>query len=450
MPKFSLSRRSVLRGAGGIAIALPWLEIMTSERTSRAAAPATPPMRFLSVFTPGGTVLENWRPSGIETDFTLGPILQPLAPHREKILILDGVDMKSAAGEQEQAGMVALLTGTKQDASRSGFAAGPSIDQVLAEKLSLGKALPSLEVAVRWGTGKSRGVPHPINILNFRADGSFDPIKPRLGPALIWDELFRDGPAERATRAAWDKSILDAVERRYVALAQRLGKADRERLEEHLEKIRELERGLGNVSPACAPPVLVDTSDYDPDAGLKSTDSGSFRDPATDAAIPKIGKLMLDMVVMALACDITGVATMQWSDAEAKFTFPWLGLDQTQAFYQNDGGYHPLDLTKIFTWYVEQHAYLLDKMSRVDMGGHSLLDETIVFFGTNIQAPDTHAKTDMPFLLAGGSALRRGRWVQHPHVSHNDLLVSILNLFGGQYTTFGDPEFCAGPLATLT
>lgn len=450
MAKFSLNRRSVLRGAGGLAIALPWLEIMTAERTSRAAVPVTPPARFLSVFTPGGTILQNWRPSGIEAEFTLSPILQPLTPLKERILILDGVDMKSAVGEQEQAGMVALLTGTKQDATRSNFAAGPSIDQVLADKLSVRKGLPSLEVAVRWGTGRSRGVPHPINILNFRNNGNFDPMKPRLDPVVIWNELFLGGTIEGAKARAWDNSILDAVDRRYVALAQRLGKEDRVRLERHLDAVRALERRLGDVSSACAAPTLVDTSDYDPDAGLMSTDNGEFRDLATDAAIPKVGKLMIDMLVMALACDITGVATLQWSDAEAKFTFPWLGLPETQAFYQNDGGHRPAELTKIFTWYVEQHAYLLDKMSSVDMGGHSLLDETIVFFGTNIQAPVTHAKTDMPLLLAGGRTLRTGRWVQHPHVSHNDLLVSILNLFGGEHTTFGDPEFCAGPLATLT
>lgn len=450
MSKFRLSRRAVLRGAGSIAIALPWLEIMTTERTSQAATAVTPPARFLSVYTPGGTVLDKWRPSGTETDFTLGPILQPLAPLKDRILVLDGIDMKSAHGEQHQSGMIAWLTGTKQPQGAGQFATAPSIDQVLAPQLSVGKKLPSLEVAVRWGTGKSRGLVSPMNIVSYSADSPVAPIQPRLDPRSIWQELFGAIDTENAKRATWDKSMLDAVGRRYVALAQRLGKEDKARLEQHLEGIRQLEKNLADVSPTCAAPTLVDTSDYDPAAGLRSDDIGVNREPATDAAIPKVGKLMMDMLVMAMACDLTAVGTMQWSDSEAKFTFPWLNLLQTQAYYRNDGGYHPAELTTIFTWFSEQHAYLLRKMAETDMGGHSLLDESVVFFGSQIQAPATHAKTDMPFLLAGGGGLRTGRWVQYPHVSHNDLLIALLNLFGNQYMSFGDPAYCTGPLANLT
>ena len=96
-------------------------------------------------------------------------------------------------------------------------------------------------------------------------------------------------------------------------------------------------------------------------------------DPVTDAAIPKVGKLMTDMLVMALACDLTSVGTLMWADGECKYSLPWLSLTKTHRFYQKDGGFHPAECQAIATWYSEQNAYLLAQMANVDMGGHSLL-----------------------------------------------------------------------------
>ena len=445
---FCLSRRALLRGAGSIAIALPWLEAMTPERPARAAAAAA--KRFLAVFTPGGTVLDNWRLSGSETSFTLSPILQPLAPVQNRVLFLDGVDMICAAGEQNQAGLIGWLTGTSQLGAVNDFAQGPSIDQTLVKSLSAGKRLPSLEQAVRWGTGKAHGLPCPIDIANFADDGSFSPIAPRIDPPTIWQDLF--GSVQGGSDAQrWEKSILDHVDRRYTKLSARLGRADRQRLEQHLDSLRQLEREVAAIA-GCTPPVLVDTSDYDAFEGLNSSDSGSVVDVETDAAIPKVGKLMMDMLVMALACDITAVGTLMWSDTEAKHTFPWLGLNQHLHCYMNDCGYQPEPLTKIFNWYATQHAYLIDRLANVQASaGTSLLDETIVFFGSQIQNPATHVKTDMPFLLAGnGGGLRTGRWLRKAHESHNNLLVSLSGLCGNSVKTFGGAEFCTGSMEGLT
>jgi hypothetical protein len=448
MPSFRLSRRAMLRGAGGVAVALPWLEIMGGGRESRAQGAAA--RRFLSVFNPGGTVLDKFTPTGGETDFTLSPILSPFEPVRDALLVLNGIDMKSAIGEQEAAGMIAWLTGTPQ-ALPQGYATGPSIDQVLAPRLSAGQPFASLELAVRWGTGKCEGRVSPWDIVNFADDEVFTPIAPRLDPVAIFNDLFGvDGGL--AAGAAWERSVLDAVRSRYVKLAARLGAADKQRLEQHLSAIRDLEIGLTDpgVPSGCHPPMLVDTSDYDPAAGLNATDTGTMDDPVTDAAIPKVGKLMTDMLVMALACDLTSVGTLMWADGECKYSLPWLGLTETHRFYQTDGGFHPEECQTIATWYSEQNAYLLAQMANVDMGGHSLLDESVVFFGSNIQDPATHGKNDMPFLLGGhGGALRAGRSLAYDHPSHNDLLVALLNLFGDTRTTFGAPMHCTGPLPGL-
>ena len=445
MTAFRLGRRAVLRGAGSVAIALPWLEIMAPERRSHAAP--EPARRFLAVFQPGGTILDRWRPTGAENDFALSPILGPLEPVKDKIVVLDGIDMKSAVGEQNQGGMIAWLTGTEQNTPNTGWAKGPSIDQVLASRLTGTRPFRSLSMAVRWGTGKSHGVVHPINIVNFEDNATFAPIPPRLDPQAIFTELFGSvGPDQNA----WDRSILDSVLGRYTALSARLGAADRMRLEAHIEQVRALEQRIGTMA-TCRPPARVDTTGYDPASGLNSSDTGSIRDIATDTMIPTVGRFMTDMLVMAFACDLTTVGTLQWSDSEAKHTFPWLGLMEHHHYYMNDGGFRPAELEQIATWYSGQHAYLIQQLAQVDMGGHTLLDEIIVFFGSNLQDPSVHSKVSMPFLLAGnGGGLRTGRYLVYDHPSHNDLLVRLLNLFGDPRTTFGSARFStAGALPRL-
>ena len=429
MKPFRLGRRAVLRGAGSIAIALPWLEVMQPLRSSRAAEATA--KRFVAVYTPGGTVLDDWTTSTLAE---LSPILSPLSGVKQQLVVLNGLTMKCAVGEQLQAGMVGLLTGCAQE--RGGKAVpNASLDQVLAQKL--GSSV--LYQAVRWATGPGAGKPSDYNTLSYGvAGGAFTRALPEVDPAATWQRLFGSLPA--GSDAAWKKSILDSVIGRYAKLSRQLGSADKQRLEAHMELLRSLER---SVKEHCLPPELVDTSDYDPVAG-EATDA------LTDAAIPKVGKLMMDMLVMALSCDLTHVGVMQWADARAAYTLPWLDLpgNEVQNYYENNGGFDRASMTKIFTWYSSQHAYLLEQMAKVDLGGRTLLDETLVFFGSQQQNPATHAKDHMPFLLAGGG-LAEGRVLSLEGQSHNDLLTALANAFGDTRTTFGDPEYCSTPLSGL-
>ena len=161
--KLRLTRRSVLKGAGGIAIALPWLEAMTHRRPARAAAPTDAPKRFLAVYTPGGTVPEKWTPTGSETDFTLSPILAPLEPVKSRLLVLGGLHLKCGdqslfTVEQHQGGMMGWLTGQVQPGAGN-YVKGPSIDQVLAPGLSGGQAVSELADGGPLGdrTGRTDG-----------------------------------------------------------------------------------------------------------------------------------------------------------------------------------------------------------------------------------------------------------------------------------------------------
>ena len=461
MSKLKLSRRSLLCGATGVAIGLPWLEAMTPEPARAQNAELPTSRRFIAVFQPGGTVLERWRPTGTPSAYELSPILAPLAPVKDQLVVIDGLSLASAVGEQHQSGIIALLTGSPQVLEGPSYASSPSLDQAIAAKLRSNaagvKPKASLHYAVRWATGKSHGLLSPINALSFENTAPYSPIPPRIDPLEIWNELFAPlahSAEDAAKRRMRKKSILDYLDRRYATLASQLGGPDRQRLEEHLGKIREIERGIDAVSmtqKACRAPALVDTSDYNPRAGTASADDGSVIDPDTDMAIPKVGKLMMDMLVMSMACDMTSVATFQWADVEAKHTFPWLGLLHHHHHYQHDNGYQPAECEKIATWYSEQHSYLLQQMAAVDMGGHSLLDESTVLFGSEIQAPATHAKDNMPLMLAGkGGGLRTGRWLRFENGgAHNDLLLAILRLFDDQRAVFGAPELCTGPLKGL-
>jgi Protein of unknown function (DUF1552) len=469
--KMKLDRRTVLRGAGSIAIALPWLEMMGTQKSAQAqAAPAA--KRFLTVYQPGGTVAqqpggkvaEKFWPSGPANAPVLSPILAPLQPVFSKVLVPKGLSMTKLwhklGGEQHQAGIVGWLTGMAQNGAGV-YPQGPSLDQVLAKTLSQGKKLPSLQMAVRWATGKSNSKLSPINAANFANTAEMLPLPPQLDPQKLFTTLFGDvqpgvDTSGQTAAIARNKSILDFVGGRYTALSARLGARDKARLDEHLTQIRAFETGLDKlvkVGGACQPPADVDTTGYNPTLGTTMSTT-------TDAVIPKTGTFMMDMMVMALACEITAVGSFQWTDTEAKHTFPWLNLAQHHHYYQHDGndaangdfvdGYAPGACEQICTWYSQMHAHLLTSMDKIDMGGHTLLDETLVFFGSEIAFPPQHLKENMPFLLAGGG-IKGGRVMDcGASTPHNNMLVSIFNHFGDTRTTFGDNEFCQNKLPSLT
>jgi len=480
MPSFKLSRRTVLRGAGSIAVALPWLEAM-GEGRARAQTASVPLKRFISVYQPGGTVREGaigdkYTPTGSETSFTMSPILAPLDPVKSKLIIVDGVNLTSGDQfmftnvEQHQGGSVGWLTGAVQPGFLNYPTSSPSIDQLLVSKLSVGKPYPSLQLAIRWATGKSKGKLSAMNAINFQAASPNAPIPPRLDPQDIFTTLFGSpmggtggggagGVDPNAIALMRKKSVLDYVDKKYASLKAKLGADDQARLDQHLTQVRDLESRIvittttpppNTMMTACKQPTWVDTMGYNPSSGLNSATDGSIKDPNTDMKIPVVGQFMMDMIVMALACEKTGVASLQWSDTEAKHTFPWLNLSEHHHFYQHDGGFAPTQCAQIATWYSQMHLYLLQKMQQVDMGGHTLLDESVVFFGSEISHPPTHTKTNMPFILAGGDgkSLRTGRWIKCGGVPHNKLLTAILNLYGDTRTNLGDSRVDSKPLSS--
>jgi hypothetical protein len=440
-----LARRTVLR-AGGAAIALPLLEAMGARR-ARAAGPVK---RFVAMFSANGTIMKNWAPAGTETTFTLSPILAPLEPFQRKLVVLQGVDQQAGgAGDDHQNGMAGWLTGQPTNpgpfkggnGQNAGWASGISVDQRLAAEIgkSVSTKFKSLELGVQSDLGGA------TNWSRMSYAASDRPVPPEVTPATAFARVFGDlgaSPGALDKVRAQRKSVLDAVLDQLDYVKSRVGADDGKRIEAHLAAVRDIESRLGTgaatSAAACARPT------QDPVANINANDS-----------FPAVGKLQMDILVMALACDLTRVASLQWSCAVSGTRFTWLGISRGHHDISHDGDNVAASmdqLTQINRWYAQQLAYLLGKMDQVVEPGGTLLDNSLILWGNELTKGNVHSHGDAAFVLAGSAAgyFQTGRNLSFPgNVPHNNLLVSVLNAMDVPATTFGKPEWCTGPLARL-
>ncbi len=440
----SFNRRNFLRGAGGVAVALPFLGAM-----SEPASAAPFPKRFIAFFTGLGQVKTAWAPTGTEKNFTLGPVLAPLAKHQSKLLILEGIDMESAyhgPGDPHQQGIAQSLSATElqsgdlfpyacDPSAMVGWGGGISLDQRLANQLGQKTKFPSLElgVQVQYTNVSSR--------LSYK--GAAQPVPPEDSPHQLFTRLFGDLTADpkslqrlRATRHA----VLDSVQDDAKSLALRLGAEDKAKLAHHLEAIHSIASRLdapGELGGVCAVP-----------------DVGGEIDVYASENYPAIGRLQMDLLAMSLACDLTRVGSLQWTSTQAGKVFSWLGQSETH----HSLSHSPLtdvdrqnQLVAIGNWHSKQLAYLMDKLASFPEGNGTVLDNTLILWCSDIAQGQSHARRDMPYVLAGGAggALSMGRYLKYGGDHHNNLLVSILNAMDVPDTTFGNPDYCTGPLPKL-
>lgn len=444
-----LSRRTLLRGAGGIAIALPWLEAMTTH-----AREDGPPPRFVVFFSANGTIAERWAPSGTPQDYMLdapgdpGRILAPLEAFKDQLLIVEGVDMQSRSsgpgGNGHDLGMGHMLTAADLVVGPSGVgefshlpdgsAGGPSIDQVIADGIGAETAFRSIEFGVRALLDPARQV---TSRMCYR--GPFEVLPPENDPGGAFDAFFGtlDGdPAEMAKLKAKRKSVLDLVQDDFESLNAKLGGNDRIKLESHLDAIRAVETSLdaeGGPLAGCDP--------SEPMAG----------DPLSNDNYPVVGQAQMDLMVMALACDITRVTSLQWSTAQSGQRFSWLGQSANHHSLSHEADNDPdarAQLMAINHWYAEQFAYLLTRLSEQEEQGGTLLDNTVVLWVNEQGNGDTHSANEVPFVVAGNHAGRidQGRWVTYDQVSHNDLYIALAQGVGVEVESFGNPQFVTGAL----
>jgi hypothetical protein len=444
-----IHRRHVLRGLCGVAIGLPLLEAMgcatqgeaERRRVGEARHALGSAKRFIAVMNNNGRVPGDFFPSGTEKSFTLGPIMDALAPHQDDLLIFKGIDNDTCStgptdGHRE--GVASMLTGwglSGTDTFTDANARGMSVDHRIMQVLAPDVKRPKLGLSTE-GSGILSSLSYDEFLQN---------LPNEISPNDLFEKLFADASLSKEEiekRIARRLSILDGVKDDYDALLPRLGKADAQRLDAHLTSIREVEKGLAIVNQC--------------DPGTLSIEEGDTYDE-----LPQRVRSLMDLGVLALACDVSRVLTMTYRHPGGGISYhPWLDLGEVQSdplVNEHHEMSHEQDnyrdeLLSISRWYMEQTAYLVQRLKDTPDGpAGSLFDSVVLMHGSDI-ADGHHTHNDMPYFLigSGGGYFQTGRYLQFDHAPHNDLLVSILHAFGVDDASFGDPDFCNGPLPGLT
>jgi hypothetical protein len=429
-----LSRRKFLGGAAAT-IALPFFASLAPRR-ARGATPE-PKRRFIAFYVPNGMVMANWTPPDEGPAWTMTPILSPLAAFRDRTLVLTGVDNlpgRSDGGGDHAAGTGSFLTCTHvYKTAGADIRNGVSLDQLLAPELSVGCAFPSLELGTDGGaavgdcdTGYSCAYARSIAWKN-----ATTPLPKQTSPRSVFDRLFAgfDPDATAADierRQIYRASVLDHVREEATSLHARLGRGDREKLDEYLTSVREVEERVAGPINVCRPGERPGT-DFNPNADFA-----------------KVSRAMLDLIAIAIACDQTRVITFMLGNAGSYHSHPQLGITEAhhELSHHMGNASNLAKLTQIDTWEVGELAYLLGKLDAIDDGdGQTALDNSIVFFGSEIEDGDAHRHSNMPILVAGGGGGRLATGVHRrfsPRQTQGNLFLSFLAALGVPATRFGD------------
>jgi hypothetical protein len=272
--------------------------------------------------------------------------------------------------------------------------------------------------------------------------GSDQPIAPMEDPVQVYDRLFADlgvSQEDLARKRAQRGSVLDYVGGRLTKLRDAVGSEDRQKLDAHLQAVRDIEQqlGAGQLDATCAQPVAPAAMNYRNNDGF-----------------PAAVKVQTDLLTRAFACDLTRVATLQWSRSVSGTRHTWAGVSEGHHDLSHEGDSNAdavEKITKVNVWLTEQFAYLLQQLKSVPEGTGTMLDNTLVLWVNELGRGNSHSRTRIPFVLAGkaGGALRTGRFLQYSDDSHSNLLVSVCQLMGVDTETFGNPDYCSGPLRNL-
>jgi hypothetical protein len=436
-----ISRRLILRSAAGVSLALPFLE-------SVARADTPPPKRFVGMYMPNGVFTPKWFPIGSETSFAVPEPHAALAPLKEHVLWLSGLNSAVAVqgeGEQHQRGLGAMLTGSRlaagtfvgNDGTRAGWARGASIDQQLVGLIGQGTRVGSVQLGVN---ARERDVSGALSYA-----GEAQPLLPENSPLQTFRTLFMDaGPTPMLEGIKLKRaSILDTVLLDFNALRKRVPPKERMRLDEHAQKVRELEARLtrldgadGGTPMRCAPPSAPPMANYE-----------------TEASMNEAARLQLELLALAFSCDITRVGTVMFSDAKNHISMPFLNINSGVHNVSHYGDSDPMreQLVRRDKWVVDNLAAFLTLLRDTREGNGTVLDNTLVFLGSDVARGNLHNHEDMPFLVAGhATGWRMGRYVKYQGLPHNNLLLSMFKGYGANAQVFGDQAFCSGPLSNLT
>lgn len=426
-----IPRRAVLRGLGAT-VALPLLDGMLPAFASQPASIA----RLSIVFSPNGMNMDKWTPATDGAGFQLSPTLEPLAPFRDRLLVLTGLDnsvgdARPGEGESaphERAGGVFLTSVHPEREGRAGI----SVDQVAAKALGRQTQLASLELGLHAndvvGQCEKGWSCAYMNTLSWRT--STTPLPVEYRPRAVFERLFGDSdstdPAVRRARLQKDRSILDSVTEAAARLMRTVGPSDRARLGEYLEGMRDVERRI-----------------------QRAEEQSSRELPAVDrptgipASFEEHAKLMFDLQVLAFQTDLTRVITFMLGPEQSNRAYPEIGVPDVHhglSHHLHD----PEKLAKVAqidAYHTKTFRYYLEKLRGTPDGDGSLLDQLTILFGCSMSDGNDHLLQNLPILVAGGSngRLKGGRHLRYPKGTPiSNLYVTLLHTIGVPLDTFGD------------
>jgi hypothetical protein len=443
-----VSRRSLLRGAG-VSLALPFLDAMIPPFAKAAAVQAATPTRMAFLYVPNGIVMEEWTPKtgdgpgewAIPED--LPRITRAIAPYRNDVLILSGLDCNNGKalgdgpGDHGRAGAAYLTATHPKKSAGKDLHAGVSVDQVAARKLEGTTRFASLELGCEEGVqGGNCDNGYSCTYSNTLAwKTPTTPLPPEVRPRAVFERLFGSldfgtDPVRRRRQEMYEKSILDGVLEDARRLQASLGGADRNKMEEYLSSVREIETRIQSVerSPKTA------TIDYAaPSTGVPS-DFGEH------------ARLMTDLLVLAFQTDMTRIATLLFSIEQSPRAYgAEIGLPEGHhGLTHHSGDKEKIEkVTQINCYHIKSLIYALDRLKAVKEGDGTLLDRSMIVYGSGISDGNRHDHGNLPTILAGRSngTLKPGRHIRYaPETPMANMFVSMLDRMGVEPEYFGDSK----------
>ena len=431
----TLPRRTFLRGVGAT-VALPLLESMLPAVGSVARAAQLSPTRFTGIFIPHGAAPGYWVPNG-GRNFELPFIYKPLEKVRDQLVITSGLWSQSSENPPGVTGAdhfvaAAYLCAVKpKKTTGADIECGTTLDQLIAQHVGQDTLTPSLQLAVEDPGANASNCGEGYSCVYTNSISWAAPTRPlpmQVNPQVVFEELFGDGgtPAERLARRTQQRSILDSVVGSLDTLEAKVGQSDRVRIDQYLEDVREIERRLqiatkaSNGMPAMAMPYGVPES---------------FGEHI---------KLQFDLLALAFQGDISRVATLLYARDLTGRVYPESGTEISF----HGGSHHAEDpgrvaqYAKLNQYHVQTVAYLAEKLRSIPDGDGTLLDHSLILFGSNMGNSNQHLHYDVPHILIGGASgrLKGNRHLAFPSrtVPTGNLLLSIAGLYGIDLESFGD------------